>query len=830
MIEFDRLYKIHQYDDKLINKISQELNIPKLIAKLLVNRGFANSSQCREFLDTDLNNMYDPFMLKDINKGAERILEAINEKEKICIYGDYDVDGITSTSILLIFLKGIGGDCFYYIPNRLEEGYGISKRAVDYISSQKASLIITVDCGITNIEEVEHLKQKNMDIIITDHHQCGDIIPKCSAVINPNRSDDGYPFKKLAGVGVTFKLIQALSSVLNIPVDYEKILPLVAFGTVADIVSLTGENRIIVKNGLNMIKNTTNIGIKALIEVSGLKGRDIDSYHIGFVMGPRLNAAGRLGTARKGVELFLSEDYDSALSIAKELSEENSKRQSIENDILKEAEKLIAEEINLDSEKVIVLQSDKWHSGVIGIVASKLLEKYYRPVILFAVEGDTARGSARSIPAFNIYEGLKSCEGLLQKYGGHKMAAGISINKNNILKFRKEINKIADKVLSKEDLIKEIDIDCAISSQDIELETIEEIKKLEPFGIDNPTPQFILKNGKIENLRTVGKYGKHIKMSITKDGKKVNCIGFDLGEYANILNPKDEINIVGFLGINEYMNILSPQIFIKDIVGNYEYRNKYYYYFKRKLNSGHKYNAENENNISISHSKENRFDYIFDILAKEKGVLILINNYFNLVRVSNRIQTQGRNFFRRICLNFEWDEGEKENSVVFLPNLELIDKNRYNKIILYDFNFNKNELFKFLDDGSDYSVEFLGKEEDIELNKKVLNYIVPSLEDMRIVYRNLFSAKSNFLMIETNPYVHSLSKKLSSGFTKPKLDLILDIFKDCNLIDYIENNGNYNIKLLNRRKEKIDIMNIPKVRYLQKLYSQWTKNQEMTSR
>jgi hypothetical protein len=319
-------------------------------------------------------------------------------------------------------------------------------------------------------------------------------------------------------------------------------------------------------------------------------------------------------------------------------------------------------------------------------------------------------------------------------------------------------------------------------------------------------------------------------MSITKDGKKVNCIGFDLGEYANILNPKDEINIVGFLGINEYMNILSPQIFIKDIVGNYEYRNKYYYYFKRKLNSGHKYNAENENNISISHSKENRFDYIFDILAKEKGVLILINNYFNLVRVSNRIQTQGRNFFRRICLNFEWDEGEKENSVVFLPNLELIDKNRYNKIILYDFNFNKNELFKFLDDGSDYSVEFLGKEEDIELNKKVLNYIVPSLEDMRIVYRNLFSAKSNFLMIETNPYVHSLSKKLSSGFTKPKLDLILDIFKDCNLIDYIENNGNYNIKLLNRRKEKIDIMNIPKVRYLQKLYSQWTKNQEMTSR
>lgn len=825
MIRFDKVYKLYDKDYSQIDTLCRRLDISPLTAKVLINRGFNTIESCEDFLNTDLKNLNDPFLLKGMKEAVERISKAIESSEKICIYGDYDADGVTSTSILFIFLKKLGANCFYYLPNRLEEGYGLNIDAIDNIAKLNTSLLITVDCGITNICEVDYLNEKGIDVIVTDHHQCIDTLPKAVSVINPNRVDCSYSFKMLAGVGVAFKLIQGLSKKLGIEVDYEEILPLVTIGTVADVVPLVGENRIIVKNGLNFMKDTSNLGVKALLEVSGLKDKNISSYHVGFVLGPRLNAGGRLGVATIGVKMFTTDDYSEALSLAEYLDEENRKRQEIEEEILKDAEKLIEEKIDLEKEKVIVLASDKWHSGVIGICASKITDKYFKPSILFSIEGDVARGSARSIPTFDIHNSLSRCSDVLEKFGGHKQAAGMLIKTQNINEFRRKINEVADEFLDEDDLIPEIYIDSELESSDIDIKTISELKKLEPFGMNNPSPQFIYRTAKIKSIRQIGKDNAHLKLLLEKNGSVVDTIGFNFGDYGNVLSNEDEINIVGNLDINDYMGNVSPQLIIREINWiKYDIPNiddEYYYALKKYLKKNSLNFRKGKKNVEFV-EKINRLDYIVDVLKERENVLVLVYNYVNILSICEAIQLEGRDVIKKTSISYNIDDNHKVNSIVILPVLFDINFKRYEKVIFYDLSFDVNNFLYFMDKIGPKNVGTLFHRYDIDLNKEILLNILPTIDEMRIIYKSFLTAKSKNIKIEPYLYLESINCKVEKKITKYKLDVTMEIFKDLNFIDFTLKDNYYFVKILEPPNEKIDILEKPKVKYLYSL-----KNSEM---
>lgn len=821
MIKFNKAYKFYDEDYSQVEQLTDRLDISPLTAKVLINRGFNTVEKAKDFLDTDLKYLHNPLLLTDMDKAVMRIVSAIEKGETICIYGDYDADGVTSTSILSIVFNELNANYIYYIPNRLKEGYGLNIDAISYIAECKASLLITVDCGITNFEEVEFANNKGIDVIITDHHQCKDVLPNALAIVNPNRFDDKYPFDYLAGVGVTFKLIQALLAKLNISINYEELLPIVALGTVADVMPLVGENRIIVKNGLKLMENSNNLGIKALLEVTNLKDKSLSAYHMGFVLGPRLNAAGRLGDPAIGVSLLTSTDYDHALSLAEKLDEENKIRQDLEEEILKDIDQLIESSVDLDKDKVIVLASNKWHSGVIGICASKVTDKYYKPTILFSIEDDYAKGSARSIPTFDIYDGLSKCSNLFEKYGGHRQAAGILIKTENIDDFRKSINLVANNMLDEEDFMKEVVVDCEVKPNDVSINTIEEINELEPFGIDNPAPKFIFMDGLIKNIRQVGMNCNHLKLQLEKENILIDSIGFNLGEYGNILSSGDFVDIIVNLDINEYMNNISPQFIIKEFIGE-KYSestldNDYYYALKKYiyyLNIEKQYQNKIEKDL-IKNS--NRVSYILDKLKTHKGILVLIYNYFNLQELLKKSQLQGREFFKKNSFSYNINYVKKDNNVVILPLASKIDVSKYDEIIFYDLSYDNNSNNIILDKVNGANVEFLYNEEDVNLNKKVLSNIIPTINEMRIIYKTIFTSKDDVFKITVNKYLNSINDKLEKKITKPKLDLIFEIFKDLKLIDYVYKEGYIYIKILNKSNEKIDIFNNSKLRCLYKL-------------
>jgi len=426
-------WEYKEINEDKISEISKRFNVPYLLAKVIANREFGSEEEISRYLNTDISNLYDPYLIKDMEIGVDRVIKAINNKEKILVYGDYDVDGITSITVVKKFFEDLGINILTYLPNRLDEGYGLNKLAIDEIQKMNVNLIITVDCGISAIDEVEYANSKRFDVIITDHHECGEILPNAYAIINPKRDDSEYPFKQLAGVGVAFKFIQAISKKLNLPEDrYLKYLDIVCIGTIADIVPLIDENRIIAKNGLELLKNTKNIGVRALINKCGFN--HIDSSVISFGLSPRINACGRIGNPQTALDLFLTNDVYEAEKLANELNEANYERQAIEKKIFENAKELIA--INkLDEKPIIVLGNENWHHGVIGIVASKLVELYYKPCVLICFEGDEGKGSGRSIAGFDLFSAISDSGELLEKYGGHEMAVGLSINRDNYYNF-----------------------------------------------------------------------------------------------------------------------------------------------------------------------------------------------------------------------------------------------------------------------------------------------------------------------------------------------------------------------------------------------------------
>ena len=544
----NKKWEFYDSDNAKINEISQKFNISELLATVLVNRNIKTDEEIKLFLNPTRNDFHDPYLMPDMKIAVDRIIKAIDEKEKTMIYGDYDVDGITSITVLSKFLNQCGLNVGYYIPNRLNEGYGLNKKAIKTIADEGYKLIITVDCGISSTEEIDYAYSLGMEVIITDHHEPLDILPNALAIIDCKRKDNKYPFNSLAGVGVSFKLIQAIGQRLNLPEkEYLKYLDIVCIGTISDIVPLVDENRVIAKLGLMLIKQTKTPGVKALLKATSYK--EVNSTTVSFGIAPRINACGRMGHEKDALELFLTENIVEAEQITEKLNEYNKQRQNIEKRIFEEAIAKI--EKNEENKKnMIILGSENWHHGVIGIVSSKITELYYKPSILICFENDNGKGSGRSIPGFDLHEALCLASDYLEKYGGHEMAVGLSLKKKDFKAFKEKLESIAEN-LHTDELTPIIKIDKEITLNDIKIENVKELNLLEPFGESNKTPIFIYRNLKIDSIRALSE-GKHLKLTLKDENKIINAIGFNIGNLVEEYKIGDKIDVAGVLEINTF--------------------------------------------------------------------------------------------------------------------------------------------------------------------------------------------------------------------------------------------------------------------------------------
>ena len=559
----NKKWQIYDVDENKIEEISKTYNINKLLSTILVNRNIVNEKDINKFLKPTRNDFHDPFLILDMEKAVERIIQAINKQENVTIYGDYDVDGITSITVLKSYLQDRGLEVNTYIPNRLDEGYGLNNNAIDKIAESGCELMITVDCGISAIDEIHYATSLGIETIVTDHHEPGEDIPKAIAVIDNKRKDSNYPFRELAGVGVVFKLIQALSIKLGLPEEeYLKYLDIVCIGTISDIVPLVDENRVITKLGLMLVKQTRNVGLRAILQVSGYS--KIDSNTISFGVAPRINACGRMGVAEEALNLFLSKNINQVNELARKLNEHNRVRQETEKDIFENAKKQI-EEKHLDENNTIVVAGENWHHGVIGIVSSKITEMYFKPSILLSFEEDgIGKGSGRSIPGFDLHDALMKCNDCIEKFGGHSMAIGITIKRENFDKLKDKLEEIAIEEHIDE-IVPVIKIDAKINLAEVNKEMVESLKELEPFGEGNKMPVFVFKNLKIDSIRALSE-GKHLKLTLKDNNTIVSAIGFNMGQLAEDYRIGDKIDVVGTLEINSFNGMDSIQINIKDIM------------------------------------------------------------------------------------------------------------------------------------------------------------------------------------------------------------------------------------------------------------------------
>ncbi len=556
-------WELIEADEESVKKIVSDFDIPEVIAKVLVDRGVTDNNQVEMYLNPTRQNFHDPFLMPDMNLAADEIMKAIEEKRKVIIYGDYDVDGITSITVLKKFLEEHGLPVDYYIPNRLDEGYGLNKNAIEKIAQDGYKLIITVDCGISGIEEIDLANSLGMKVIVTDHHEPLDILPNAVAVVDAKRKDNKYPCNVLAGVGVAFKTIQALSIKMGLDEkEYLKYLDIVCIGTISDIVPLIDENRVIAKLGLRLVKQTKNIGLEAIIKSSGYK--NVDSNMVSFGIAPRINACGRMGYEQEAAKLFLTDSQTEAATITERLNKYNKDRQTIEKTIFEEATKKLESE---EEQNSIVLCSKGWHHGVIGIVASKLTEMYFKPTLLLCEEGEEAKGSGRSVPGFDLHDALCKSSDYLEKYGGHGMAVGLTLKVEQLENFKKKFMDIV-KEAHIENLQPIILIDKEIELKELNTETVEKIKVLEPFGEGNKMPMFMCKNLKIDSIRTLSE-GKHLKLTLKDEHYILNAIGFNLGNLANDFLIDDKIDVVGHLEINEFNGMSQIQMNLKDIRKSY---------------------------------------------------------------------------------------------------------------------------------------------------------------------------------------------------------------------------------------------------------------------
>ncbi|MBD1371711.1 single-stranded-DNA-specific exonuclease RecJ [Hazenella sp. IB182357] len=547
-------------EEACLNQLVSELEIHPTVAKMLIRRGIRTTEKADRFLRPQLEDLHDPFLLDGMEIAVERVQQALIEDENILIYGDYDVDGVSSTSLMIKLFQLLGKDVDFYIPNRFTEGYGLHKEALKQAKEKGYHLIITVDTGISAVEEARYAKEIGLDLIITDHHEPPAILPDAYTIINPKKQSCKYPYDMLAGVGVAFKFATALLEYP--PIEF---LDLVALGTISDLVPLLDENRIFATWGLKQMNMKANLGLNALVEVAGIE-QDINATHVGFSIGPRINASGRLDQATEAVTLLTTENIEEARSIANHLDQLNRHRQDLVNQTTEAA----IEQIESDPEKhekVIVVADESWHVGVIGIVASRLVEKYYRPVLVLGIDEKTgiAKGSARSIAGFNLYQALTACSERFVSYGGHEMAAGMSIPRNELEPLQIELSTLASKWLLPEDWISKIVADDSLNIDQIDLALIDLFQSLSPFGMGNPTPVFQLHLSKVARIQLLGKDKSHIKLYLEKEGNHLEAIGFRMSELANEMAPQVHVNVMGELQVNEWNGRRNPQMIIRDL-------------------------------------------------------------------------------------------------------------------------------------------------------------------------------------------------------------------------------------------------------------------------
>jgi single-stranded-DNA-specific exonuclease len=546
---------------ELAEKISLSLGISPVVARLLINRNVKSVGEAEVFVKAELSSLHDPFLINGMDLAVDRILKAIKNKESIRLFCDYDVDGVTSAAFLTHFFRDIGVTVGYYLPERMKEGYGLNEDAIKSIRKSGSSLMITADCGITAVREVQLAHSLGLDVIITDHHQVGsEGLPKAVAVLNPHRSNCEYPYRFLSGVGLAFKLALAVRATLHKKVGWSKEnlpnmknhLDLVALGTIADVAPLTGENHILVRHGLDVLATTNKAGLVALKAVSDVDG-SVNARSVGFALGPRLNAAGRLGKADNGFHLLTSIDLKKAKELAQGINIINQERKEIQELVQDEVEYLINREVNLQEDRVIVLASENFHSGVVGIVASRIVEKYFRPVVLIALENSIGKGSGRSIPYFNLHRAFTECASHLVQFGGHAYAAGLTINENNLDLFRNAINEVGRRVLSDEHLVPELFLDEILNISDIDATLHDQISLLEPFGSENQSPVFLVQGVSVNGLKRIGSDESHVRFQALQGNDRIDAVGFNLAkEFASIDVKLDKVDLACEFEINSW--------------------------------------------------------------------------------------------------------------------------------------------------------------------------------------------------------------------------------------------------------------------------------------
>lgn len=553
-------WQFKEINQVLYDRLIDHIGLPVPIARILIRRGFSSVDQIERFLYPKLDHLHSPFLLDGMKDAVNRIHRAIEMGEKIYIYGDYDVDGICSTSLLMKVFEKLNIQVQYYIPDRFAEGYGLNRQALQHMKDNGAQLVITVDTGISAVEEALFAKEIGIDLIITDHHEPSEKVPEAYAVINPKKENCSYPCKMLAGVGVAFKLATALMN--QIP---EELLDIVALGTIADLVPLVGENRVFAYYGLQKLNLRKNIGLKSLLEVSGIT-EEITESHVGFGIGPRINASGRLEKANQAVELLITKDSVIANQIAESLDQLNCERKRLVEEMTQEAIEQV-EENRARNEHFVVVSKEDWHLGVIGIVASRLVEKYHLPVIVLSIDEKkgVAKGSARGIASFNLFTALSKCGDLLLRYGGHTMAAGMSLDVNRILDFHQRLSEISQETLTEEDLIPVTMLEDELHLDQVNEEFIGQIKQLSPFGTGNPVPYFVLRGLEVSRKQQLGEERNHLKLLVKKDRYTLDAIGFRFGELAHQMVPAVQVDITGELHVNEWNGRRSPQLLIRDI-------------------------------------------------------------------------------------------------------------------------------------------------------------------------------------------------------------------------------------------------------------------------
>ncbi|MGN1015248.1 MAG: single-stranded-DNA-specific exonuclease RecJ [Butyricicoccus sp.] len=557
-------WNIARPDGKDVQTLAKEGKYPLLTAAVLCSRGMDTPEKAADFLAVDFSRLHDPMLLPDMEKAVAIIREAIQRGERIAVFGDYDVDGITSTCVLMRYLRSCHADCTYYIPDRLTEGYGLNCAALQKLRNDGVSLVVTVDSGITAVEEIAFAKKIGLKVVVTDHHECMESMPDALAVVNPKRPDSQYPFQELAGVGVAFKLVCALAGKDRLAEILNDYLDLVAVGTIADVMPLRGENRTIVANGLFYLTQTDNVGLRMLIRESGVEEKRMTASVVSFTLAPRINAAGRMGCANLAAELFLTDSLSRAADIAAMLCQQNKERQNAENEILEQAYAVLQKEYNPMEDRMIVLWGEQWHHGVIGIVSSRISDRYGCPTVMISLEGDHGKGSGRSVQGFNLFEALEHSASYLEKFGGHALAAGLTIDRKNLPAFKQCICDYAKETMQEEETVPVIDVDCMIRPEHISMESIRGLRMLEPYGMGNPEPIFGMCELTVEDITPISS-DRHLKMTLNKGGIFFTAMLFGTGMGGCPVVQGNVVDAVFSLDINHFRGKSTIQLMLKDI-------------------------------------------------------------------------------------------------------------------------------------------------------------------------------------------------------------------------------------------------------------------------